>query len=160
MILTKWLTGCILLLCSYCNGNALYTQKKRFLDHAWPRQDTCAFTFAIQDATQPYDIYLWVEYTPDYPYQNLHIQYQLQDNQANSIAKVLQDNLLFDPKTGKPLGKGWGKKKCLRLPLVTHYQFREPGEYSLSLIQFMRTEKLLGVDSIGIQLYRSSTKTH
>jgi gliding motility-associated lipoprotein GldH len=115
---------------------------------------------AIQDTAQAYDIYLLLQYTPDYPYQNLHIQYQLQNEQAQITSTFLTNHLLFDPKTGKPLGKGWGKKKCLKLPLITNYHFEKSGDYSLALVQFMRTEQLPGIASVGIQLCKSQPKTH
>jgi len=160
MILTKWVTGSILLLCSFCDGNTLYTAQKKLIDNIWDQQAACTFDFAIQNFTQAYDIFLLLQYMPDYSYQNLHIKYQLQDNQANTVETALKDDLLFDPKTGKPLGKGWGKKKYIKLPLITNYHFEKPGDYSLSVEQFMRTEKLSSIVSVGIQVCQAQPETN
>jgi gliding motility-associated lipoprotein GldH len=159
MIFTKWLTGCILLLCSFCEGKTLYTAQKKLIDSTWDRQAPCEFNISIQDTDQAYDLYLVLQYRPDFPYQNLHITYQLQNDHGKLISTALTNHLLFDPKTGKPLGKGWGKKKCLQLPLITNYHFEKPGGYKLALVQFMRTEQLTGIASVGIQLCKSQPKT-
>lgn len=158
MLFTNWLTGFILLLCSFCNGNTLYTAQTKLIDNIWDRQAACSFSVAIQDATQAYDFYLVLQYMPDFPYQNLHITYQLQNEHGKLMSTALINHLLFDPKTGKPLGKGWGKKKCLKLPLITNYHFKKPGDYSLALVQFMRIEQLPGIASVGIQLCKSQAK--
>lgn len=158
MIFIKWLRGCILLFCSFCNENTLYTAEIKLTDNIWERKTTCVFDFTIQDAIQAYDLYLVIQYTHDYPYQNLHIQYQLQNEQVQLNSTVSMDHLLSDSKTGKPLGKGWRAKKCLKVPLITNHYFEKPGDYSLTFVQFMRTEQLTGITSVGIQLCKSQQK--
>lgn len=159
ILFAKWIAGSVLLLCSLCKGNSLYTAQTKLIGNKWERESTCTFNVPIQDTTQAYDVYLIVQYMPDFPYQNLHITYQLKDEQGNLMRTALSHHLLFDSKTGHPLGKGWGKKKCLRVPLITNYHFETPGKYSLTFVQFMRTAQLPGVASIGIQLYKQASKT-
>lgn len=160
MLFTKYLLGCGVLLCSFCNDHTLHTAQTKLVGKTWERQAACSFDVAIQDTSQAYDVYLELQYMPDYPYQNLYIQYQLQDSEDPIANTALTNHLLFDPHTGKSLGQGWGEKKCLKLPLITNYHFKKPGHYSLALVQFMRTEQLPGIARVGIRVCKSQPKTH
>jgi gliding motility-associated lipoprotein GldH len=144
------------LLCLACEGNHTIYQNTHTLVHKiWPTTAIQHFTFQVVDTTQAYDITLLVSNNPTYPYQNLFVSYDLQDEKEHILQKCLKEYRLFDPKTGKPLGIGWNKKKSHQFVLLQGYQFANSGTYHLALTQFMRTEDLAGIEAIGIQVSKA-----
>jgi gliding motility-associated lipoprotein GldH len=152
----KWLIGLLILIFSGCQTSTIYTVTYTLSDYLWHRKDNVKFNFYIQDTTQPYDIYLLIKDTPNYPYQNLYLTYYLEDIQSTVIATELKNYLLFESKTGHPLGKGWGKNKSHELILLKNYYFSNSGNYTLKLAQFMRIETLPGIQKVGIKICKAS----
>jgi len=152
----KWLIGLLILVFGSCETNTVYTVTHTLSGYTWYRKDNLQFNFCIQDNTQPYDIYLLIKYAPEYPYQNLYLTYYIKDIQSTVLTTELKNYLLFEPKTGKPLGKGWGRNKRHELILLKNYYFSTPGTYTVELAQFMRTENLLGVHTVGIRVCKAS----
>jgi gliding motility-associated lipoprotein GldH len=138
-----------------CQQAVVYQQVQTLPNDTFYRDSSLHFSFPIPDSAQAYDIYLLVAYTPAYPYQNLYINYTLQDKNTCTLATALHQEMLFDPKTGKPLGKGWGKNKYTESLLLKNYSFAQPDAYSLILTQFMRQEALPGIYQVGIKICKT-----
>jgi gliding motility-associated lipoprotein GldH len=156
--MTKQYLYCLIgLLCWACEGNHIIYQNTHTLAHKiWPTTAIEHFTFYIADPTQAYDIALLITNNPTYPYQNLFISYELKGEKEHLLQRGLQEGMLFEPKTGKPLGTGWNKKKNHQFVLLRGCQFPNPGTYQVDLTQFMRTEDLAGIEAIGIQVARAT----
>jgi gliding motility-associated lipoprotein GldH len=138
-----------------CQQGVVYQQVHTLPGSIFYRDSSIHFSFPIADSIQAYDIYMLVAYTPTYPYQNLYINYTLQDKNTCPLATALHQSVLFDPKTGKPLGKGWGENKYIELLLLKNYNFAQPNAYSLILTQFMRQEALPGIHQVGIKICKT-----
>ena len=138
-----------------CPQGIIYQQVQTLPNDIFYRDSSIHFSFPIADSTQAYDIYLLITYTPAYPYRNLYINYTLQDKNACTLTTALHQEMLFDPKTGKPLGKGWGENKHIEAVLLKKYNFVHPAAYSLILTQFMRQEALTGIYQIGIKICKT-----
>ncbi|OJW66751.1 MAG: hypothetical protein BGO68_00235 [Candidatus Amoebophilus sp. 36-38] len=149
-----------MLIFTACETNTIYFYRHKLPDCKWHRDMPLAFNFNVQDTTQAYDVYLLIENTPQYPYQNFYLTYYLKDNSLTLLTTELKNYLLFEPKTGKPLGKGWTKNKSHEVIMMKSHYFTHPGTYRLELDQFMRTEILSGICSIGIKICRSSQVTN
>lgn len=156
MLQSRCLIWCIAALLGACQGNTIYTHIYKLDGGIWHRDKPANFNFTIQDTTQGYDIYILVTNTSDYPFQNLYVTYYLKNSQLEEIATELLDYLLFEPKTGKPLGKGWTKNKNHEVIVLKNYYFKAPGTYMLELVQFMRKEMLPGIQAIGIKICKSA----
>jgi gliding motility-associated lipoprotein GldH len=64
--------------------------------------------------------------------------------------------LLFHEKTGEPFGSsGLGYVFEHQFPLLENYTFKNPGKYTMRFEQFMRTDTLKGVLSVGIRVEKS-----
>ena len=152
-----WIHSCVgLLLLSACETTTSYQSTTALADYTWPADSLLSFSFSVQDTTQPYDIYLMLKNTQHYPYQNIYVTYYLEDSTQALCTTALGNYTLFEPKTGKPLGKGWGKVKSHTLVLLQDYYFLYPGTYTLRLAQFMRTEALAGLHAVGIKVLKAS----
>lgn len=141
----------LLLLCA-CKTTTIYQNTTTLADCTWPADSLLNFSFHIQDTAQPYDIYLVVKNTQDYPYQNLYITYHLEDTTKKLLNTALENYTLFEAKTGEPRGSGWGKVRTHELIILQEHHFLAPGLYTLKLAQFMRTEALPGLYAVGIKI--------
>lgn len=141
-----------------CDRGTLYIHKVQWTHNTWERDKECAFHITIEDIHQAYDVYLLLQYTTEFPYQNLYVSHRVEDNSKNILETTLSNHALYDPKTGIPLGKGWSNTKFIRLPLILGYTFYKSGDYSVSLTQFMRTEELKGISCVGLQVCKSKSE--
>lgn len=145
----------LLLLCA-CETTTIYQNTATLADHTWPADSLLNFSFHVHDTTQPYDIYLMVKNTQEYPYQNLYITYYLEDATQTLLNTELRNYALFEVKTGKPWGSGWKKVKSHAFIVLKDHHFLWPGLYTLKLAQFMRTEALPGLHAVGIKVAKST----
>ena len=150
-----WLLGSFLF---YACGNTSIYQAFTSLEHSqWPASSVLDFSFQVEDETRPYDIYLLVKNTQDYPYQNLYVTYYLEGAAHHLLREELKNYPLFDIKTGRPRGKGWIKSKRHEFLLINGYYFSQPGLYTLKLEHFMRTDYLPGLQTIGVKVIPSKS---
>ena len=64
--------------------------------------------------------------------------------------------LLFDAKTGKPLGKsGIGDLYDHRFILLNNYKFKNKGKYRIVFEQFMRMDTLPGIMAVGLRVEKN-----
>ena len=92
---------------------------------------------------------LAIRYDDKYEYNNLYVRFLLRD----SVDKVLMDSLLnihlFDPKTGKPLGQGFGNRR-IRYDTLPGGLIQAKSTFQF--IQYMRKDTLAGIESIGLKI--------
>ena len=153
---SNWFMGCILLAFSTCQTNTIYRYSHQLADCRWHRNAPLQFNFDIQDTTQAYDIYLLINSAPNYPYQNFYLTYYLIDHTSALVSTELKNYLLFEPKTGRPLGKGWSKNTSHEVIMIKNHYFNHPGTYQLEVAQFMRIESLPGMCRIGIKICKAN----
>lgn len=152
MAKNKWAYWLGLCLFYACGQTTIYQSSISLNGSQWPESTVIDFSFQVKDETQVYDIYLLVKNTPAYPYQNLYITHYLEDGTQQLLHKELKNYVLFESKTGKPLGKGGGKSKHHEFLVTTGHRFSQPGLYTLKLAHFMRTAMLPGIQAIGIKV--------
>ncbi len=143
---------------SSCGDSSVYEEKKDFEDGYWLFTDPVYFPFEIEDETEPYDLSLFVRSTLDYPYQNLYIQYYVEDSTGSVLQEKLHNIILFNQKTGKPIGSGVGDIYDLEKSFLNNFRFPEAGKYRLRLDQYMRHDTLRNVLSVGFKLQKSKTE--
>lgn len=132
-----------------CGGGSVYNQYLSIENKHWGKEKAYSFTFEIEDNTIPYDLTLDIRNNNLYPYQNLWIFWQ-ETLPAGSISRDTLECILADD-YGKWLGKGISLFDS-NFPLRTHYFFPETGTYTLSIRQGMRTDKLPGIQKIGLRV--------
>ncbi|RYU95821.1 gliding motility lipoprotein GldH [Emticicia agri] len=135
-----------------CDSNAIYKSFIDFKDTNWYVKDVPAFTFEVKDETIPYDIYLLVRNASQYPYNNLYVTRYIYGPDNKLINKELKQIILFEPKTGKPLGKGLGDIWDSKVLSSRGYKFPKKGKYTIKLQQYMRQDPLPFIMSIGLSV--------
>lgn len=122
----------------------------------WPYADSLTYAFSIADTQQIYNLYLEVDHLVDYPYQNLYINVRTVFPDGEDIAQVL--SLELSDKQGFWQGDCNSKACNLRIPIQEGAYFNQFGDYRIVIEQYMRTDSLRGLQSIGLQLEKTGAK--
>ena len=147
-----------LLLLFGCSSERIWEEAKSLPKGIWRSQQALAFHFLVQDAQQPYHIFLNTRYEAKYPYYNMYLFYTLSDIQGKVLSESLKEVYLFEPKGGTPLGDGSSGLFFKSDTLLSSYRFSSPGRYTVELRQFMRLDSLLGVRDMGLRVDKARTK--
>ncbi|WP_339044687.1 gliding motility lipoprotein GldH [Cardinium endosymbiont of Tipula unca] len=133
-----------------CEDDHLIQKVFEFPRNAWDVEKKTFCEFNIVSPDQPYDLVLLVNSNAIYPYQNLYIRYCLEGEEVSESAMI--ELQLFDKKTGKPLGYGWGDTKLYQFSLLSNYIFKKTGVYRFQLEHVMRQKVLLGIERVVFRI--------
>jgi gliding motility-associated lipoprotein GldH len=149
----------IILACTGCDHSRLYEKNADFKQRYWVVSEKPAFDFDIQDTEIMYNLYITLRNESDYPHSNIYFTYYLNDSTGRELEKKLASEFLFDKKTGQPFGSsGLGYIYEHKFPLFESYKFPQPGQYSIRYEQFMRTDTLHGIVSVGLRVEKADKK--
>ena len=146
--------GGLLGLLTACDPNRVFEENTDFPKYSWDVQQKPAFTFAIADTAARYDIYFNVRHASAYGYYNLYVKHTLTGPAGAVGPPLLHQMLLMDAKTGEPKGSGTGDIYDMQLLALPRQRFATPGNYTLTLEQYMRQDQLPGLMAVGIRVAR------
>lgn len=144
------LFGCYL--STACDRDRVFEQYQGMDDLKWAISDTVSFEL-VPLASDTVISSIGVKYNDRFAFHNLYVRYLLKDSLGNQLQDSLINILLFEPKTGKPLGSGYGNVFTLfdTLPLL---HLHESQGLKVQLIQYMRKEQLDGIEAVGLKIIR------
>lgn len=142
-----------------CDSNRVYEENIEMENKTWVADTTLNFQFQIDEREQAYNLYYNLRNSLSYPFQNIYVNYTLEDTLGNQLASELINKDLFHPKTGKPYGSGLGDVFDHQFVILNNYQFENPGVYRLKLQQFMRRDSLPEVIAVGVRVEKSTEGT-
>jgi gliding motility-associated lipoprotein GldH len=87
----------------------------------------------------------------DYNYCNLYLKATLKNGKGEKIQEKLKEIFLNNPKTGAPLGSGFGNTNNVSATLWKELPPSSDGKYQLELQHYMREQSLIGISSVGIE---------
>lgn len=145
-----WVTP--VLFCIACDTNRVFEDNQDMENNFWHQEDPVEFNFRIEDPEISYNLYTNFRNASAYPYHNLYYQYTLEDSLGNEILSKLQNINLFDPKTGEPLGSGLGDLFDHQQLMLEAYHFPAAGNYAVTFQQYMRTDSLPMILSVGLKV--------
>ncbi|MEX0884049.1 MAG: gliding motility lipoprotein GldH [Cyclobacteriaceae bacterium] len=139
------LVSCLL---ASCQGNRLYEEYIGFPSLSWAVTDTLAFPLPSFEPMHPISV-IGIRYNQEYEFHNLYVRCFMKDSLGNLEQDTLVNIHLFDSKTGKPLGKGFGSRLTLydTLPLSD----LSP-KSTVEFIQYMRMDTLKGIEAVGLKV--------
>ncbi len=153
-----WVLACFIFIVIGCDNNRVFEDKKDFPEKYWVFNNPADFEFEIDDTEQAYNLLFNIRNTPKYQYQNIYLQYYLEDSTGRLLSSELKNILLFNTKTGVPLGKGLGDIFDLERTFLENYSFEKAGKYKLRIDQFMRQDSLPEILSVGLRVERAKEK--
>ncbi|UXX80582.1 gliding motility lipoprotein GldH [Reichenbachiella carrageenanivorans] len=135
-----------------CSSSTIIDEQSDISEGLWHLDSLVAFQFEVEDTTAAYEIQYNVRYAVNYPYYNLFLKYYLEDSTGDVLSSELQELILFDKKTGKPMGEGLGDLFDRAVPVFENKKFAYSGSYTFKVKQFMRMEQLPGILSFGLKI--------
>ncbi len=135
-----------------CDSNRVFEQHIDIEEGKWAKEDIKTFEIEINDPNKPYDIYYTIRNSVSYPYYNLYLEYTLLDAEGKEISSALQNMLLFDEKSGKPVGSGLGDIFDLQVQALNDFTFPSNGKYNFTIQQFMRNDTLNDILAVGVRV--------
>lgn len=146
------LIGCL----SSCGPDFIYEKDYDLANEAWTYSDTLDFKINITDTTAIYNLYLDMEHSTDYAFQNIYLQvYTLYPN-GKRIKELLPIDIA--DKTGKWYGNCDSDMCQLRVNLQEGAFFNATGDYVITLEQYMRKKSLLGLKSLALRIEDTGQK--
>lgn len=150
--LLPWIMITLLFLVSNCDSKKVFEGKKDFPDQVWIFNDPAEFYFEIEDTDKAYNLLFNVRNTGKYQFQNIYLQYYLEDSTGRLLSKELKNLQLFNAKTGIPFGQGLGDIYDIERTFLEKYTFENKGKYKLRVDQFMRRDSLAEVLAVGLRV--------
>lgn len=141
-----------------CGSQAVFEDQVDFDKGVWSEREPVSFTFEVKDASRPYQLNLHLRSSLDYTYHNIYFKYYLKDAEGKLLQELLEERLLFEATTGRPLGDGFGSVRELSVPVVENLQFADTGQYEIVFEQYMRIAELNGIWSVGASLLPAASQ--
>ncbi len=134
-----------------CGNDSLYENHNEFSTGFWQKDNLQSFEVQIDDS-QNHSIFYHLRYTTDYDYCNSYVNYKIFSPTGKILVQKMKLDTLFDCKTGKPLGEGFGSIYTKEFELEQNFDFSEKGKYKIELEQMMRKDSLEGIQTVGIRI--------
>ncbi|MEZ4904794.1 MAG: gliding motility lipoprotein GldH [Spirosomataceae bacterium] len=135
-----------------CDTSSTFKDHQDIEDGLWYVKNEPSFTFEITDTAQAYNVYYLVRNAVQYPYYNLYVKRFLLNDKNKVVNEALNELILMDERTGKPLGDGLGDLFDHKIIALKDYRFPQPGKYTFKIRQYMRQDPLPGVLSMGLSV--------
>lgn len=148
------LSGIVLALLVFlmgCDSSRLFEEYKGMDSGSWNLTDTV--TFVVPKPFSDSRTLLAIKYNNEYEFRNLYLTYFLKDSLNQTIESQLIEIPLFDSKSGRPLGKGYGNTftKFDTISIQSAVAFS-----SIQMVQYMRTDQIKGIESLGLKIIKST----
>jgi gliding motility-associated lipoprotein GldH len=133
-----------------CSSDRAFEEFHAFPGEQWTLQDTVSFDLDLE-ANNIGQSLIGVRFNESYPFSNLYVNFWMIDSAGSEVDSKLLNIPLFDSKSGKPLGKGFGntftKYDTLRFEINERVK-------KISILQYMRTEEITGLEAVGLKILK------
>ena len=146
----KWSVLFVLFLLASCMNSSEDVHINN-LNGNWDKKAEQKFDFKIKDAQNPKNIIFVVRNNNDYPYSNIRFFVNFSDLKSKKKTTDTLNYVLAQP-NGEWIGKGFGDTKETLFQYKLNYKFPANGDYSIGIIHAMRTDKLKGIEDIGVKI--------
>ncbi|BDS14287.1 gliding motility lipoprotein GldH [Aureispira anguillae] len=139
----------VLVLCfSLVSCNTIYDETVTIENSQWSDDTAIPFEFEIQDTSKYYDLFLEVNHSIDYPYQNIYCWVETFEL-GTSIRKD-QCSLELANAKGKWLGACNAETCDRKIPFIINTKFNNVGKYKIILTQNTRNAILKDINGLRL----------
>lgn len=133
-----------------CSGDRIFEEFKPLNDAAWNVTDSINFDLKSLDLDSQTSL-MAIRFNESYKFSNCYVRIISKDSSNIILENRLVNMPLFDSKSGKPLGKGFGNTitKYDTIPFQLN-----PKTKSVTLLQYMREDQLSGVEAVGFKILK------
>jgi len=139
-----------------CKEDFYFESERVLTADQWSYQDSLDFTFSIADTSALYNLYLDINHSTEYPYQNVYLNVATLFPSGKRIKERLPID--FADKTGRWYGNCDSEWCKLRVNLQQDAFFNEIGKHTITLEQNMRVNPLPGIRQLSIKLEDTKRK--
>ncbi|PHN04021.1 gliding motility lipoprotein GldH [Flavilitoribacter nigricans] len=136
-----------------CGSDYLYERSYPIDSSNWTYADSLQFSFEIEDTLQVYNLWLEVEHSVDYDFQNLYTRIHTRFPSGQQLAEPL--SLELADNVGRWFGDCNSKTCTLKIPIQEGAFFNQAGTYNITLEQFMRRDPIEGIRTIGFMVEKT-----
>ena len=133
-----------------CGSNFEYSETFSIPGNAWTYADTATFAVPITDTTARYNLYLDIDHTTEYSFENMYVKIHTNFPSGKRLSE--QVNIDMANKAGVWHGDCRGENCQLRVNLQRNAYFNEVGTYQLTFEQFMRVDSLEGIERLAFKM--------
>ncbi len=149
-----------ILLIQSCQSDVVYDRYISLENSHWKSDQVLKFEIPMQDSIAPYNLFINLRNTKDYPYSNLFLITQMDFPDHTKVIDTLEYEMTNSQ--GEFLGSGFSDIKENKLFYKENVRFKTPGTYLFSIQQAMRErnkinpiDPLPGVSDVGISLEKA-----
>jgi gliding motility-associated lipoprotein GldH len=135
-----------------CQNDTLFDQTVSLSENGWLQKDKITIDFQVSDTSKKYDVRVALRQSNEYPYYNLYFVPKVINPEGKVIKRAFAEAFLYDAKTGKPKGSGLGDMYSHQYTIFRGIRFTRLGKHQVSLEQYMRTDTLKGIISVGASI--------
>ena len=140
-----------------CNQNVVYEREYEIANTDWTYADTLTYTVDIADTLAVYDLFLEVEHTREYPFENMYISIHTQFPEGQRLTETV--SLELADEAGIWMGDCDGEGCTIDIPIQQGAYFSQPGQYIFTIEQYMRRDPLPGVKSIAFRVEETGARS-
>ena len=133
-----------------CDGNRVYEEFQDIPSQVWSINDSLVFQLPELEVSDKTGL-LGIRFKESYSFTNFYVKLISQDSSGLILDEKLVNMVLFDPKSGKPQGKGFGDTFTSYDTLDFHFP---PETKKITLLQYMREEQLSGIEAVGLKIIK------
>lgn len=134
-----------------CDSRDIVFEKSIELKNSqWTYADSLLYTFPVKDTSKIYNILLDISHAKSYAFQNIYLKIHTRFPSGKRIQNQINIDL------AEPSGK-WnsdcGRNTCeLEIPIQQGAYFNEPGDYTITIEQYLRKDTLTGIEAVRVSL--------
>lgn len=133
-----------------CSENFVFSAEQSVPAAEWKYADTLGFSIPIADTTKRYNLYLDIQHTASYAYQNIYLNVTTQYPSGKVVSELLPID--FADKTGHWFGDCDMDKCELRVNIQRNAFFNEMGTHRIIFEQYLRENPLSGIQSLALRM--------
>jgi len=144
-----------LLLFFSCTENTIFEKKVAVNKNGWHSNDKVLFSVNILDTISSYTVFLEIENTEEYKWENLFLFTDITFPDGKHIKDTA--DFLLSYSNGKWIGEQNGEIYTSKYPYKHNIRFPLTGTYSFSFEQAMRcgkTKTLTGIESLSLTIHK------
>ena len=141
---------------SSCGPRYVLRESEEVKDGVWTYADSAVFALEVVDTSKRYAIAIALQHTTGYAFQNLYLRIHTRFPNGQRLSQPI--SLELAGKAGNWLGKCRGKGCEIVIPIQENAFFNATGTHRFVLEQYMRTDSLPGIRSVGFHIYEMSAR--
>lgn len=133
-----------------CTDGRIYEDFQSLPSQNWGITDSLVFELGDVKLINSPNL-LAVKFNEEYAFSNCYLRIISKDSSDVILDNKLVNIMLFDQKSGEPLGEGFGNSytRYDTLPFLFDQNTK-----SVTILQYMRQEQLPGIEAIGIKILK------